>query len=160
VPFTYEPHDYVWERRSEVLLQASATVVGVFLPLTAVVFYLALSVFSVVDPRRRVRVRARRPAGMNALVHVGEHHVFGHPARARTSRRPAAQIAGSPQQRGVQDQMLAEPGNPVHSGQATLAAATQAADVTLVLFRSITVSPSHCARSPHGVGGGASSARG
>jgi hypothetical protein len=47
------------ERRSAVLLQASATIVGVFLPLTAVVFYLALSIFTIVDPQRRVRVRAR-----------------------------------------------------------------------------------------------------
>jgi uncharacterized membrane protein len=52
------------ERRSAVLLQASATVVGVFLPLTAVIFYLAVSVFFIVDPLRHVRVRARRPAGM------------------------------------------------------------------------------------------------
>jgi uncharacterized membrane protein len=50
------------ERRSEMLLQATATVVGVFLPLTAVVFYLALSIFTIVDPRRPMRVRARRPA--------------------------------------------------------------------------------------------------
>jgi len=50
------------ERRSALLLQASATVVGVFLPLTAVVFYLALSIFTIVDPRRRLRVRPRRPA--------------------------------------------------------------------------------------------------
>jgi len=50
------------ERRSALLLQAGATVAGVFLPLTAVVFYLALSIFTIVDPRRRVRVRARRPA--------------------------------------------------------------------------------------------------
>jgi uncharacterized membrane protein len=50
------------ERRSALLLQASATVVGVFLPLTAVVFYLALSIFTIVDPRRHLRVRARWPA--------------------------------------------------------------------------------------------------
>jgi uncharacterized membrane protein len=53
------------ERRSAVLLQAGATVVGVFLPLTAVVFYLALSVFFIVDPLRHMRVPARRPAGRN-----------------------------------------------------------------------------------------------
>jgi uncharacterized membrane protein len=53
------------ERRSTTLLQASATVVGVFLPLTAVVFYRALSVFFVIDPRRHMRIRARRPARMN-----------------------------------------------------------------------------------------------
>jgi uncharacterized membrane protein len=50
------------ERRSALLLQASATAVGVFLPLTAVVFYLALSIFTIVDPRRHLRVRARWPA--------------------------------------------------------------------------------------------------
>ena len=66
-------------------------------------------------------------------------HKPGHPARAGTSRRLVAQIAGSPQRRGVHDQMLPEPGNPVHSGQSTLGAAAQAADVTLVLFG---VSPS------------------
>jgi uncharacterized membrane protein len=48
------------ERRSAVLLQAGATIVGGFLPLTAVVFYLALSIFTILDPQRRVRVRARR----------------------------------------------------------------------------------------------------
>jgi TMEM175 potassium channel family protein len=51
------------ERRSATLLQASATVVGVFLPLTAVVFYLALSIFFIVDPLRHMRLRAGRPAG-------------------------------------------------------------------------------------------------
>jgi uncharacterized membrane protein len=53
------------ERRSAVLLQAGATVVGVFLPLTAVVFYLALSVFFIVDPLRHMGLPARRPAGRN-----------------------------------------------------------------------------------------------
>jgi hypothetical protein len=51
------------ERRSAVLLQASVAVAGVFVPLTAVAFYLALSLFFVVDPLRDVRVRAGRPAG-------------------------------------------------------------------------------------------------
>ena len=53
------------ERRSAMLLQAAATVVGGFLPLAAVIFYLAVSVFFVIDPFRRVRVRARRPARAN-----------------------------------------------------------------------------------------------
>ncbi len=52
------------ERRSAVLLQAGATVVGAFLPLTAVVFYLALSVFFVLDPLRHMRIRGGRPAGV------------------------------------------------------------------------------------------------
>ena len=51
------------ERRSATLLQASATVVGGFLPLTAVIFYLALSIFFIIDPLRHMRGRARRPAG-------------------------------------------------------------------------------------------------
>ena len=53
------------ERRSATLLQASATVVGAFLPLTAVIFYLAVSVFVIIDPLRHMRARARRPAGTN-----------------------------------------------------------------------------------------------
>ena len=44
------------------LLQASATVVGVFLPLIAVVVYLAVSVFFVTDPLRHLHARPRRPA--------------------------------------------------------------------------------------------------
>ncbi len=52
------------ERRSAVLLQAGATVVGAFLPLTAVVFYLAVSIFFIVDPLRHMRIRGGRPAGM------------------------------------------------------------------------------------------------
>jgi uncharacterized membrane protein len=57
------------ERRSAVLLQAGATVVGAFLPLTAVIFYLAVSVFFVIDPLRHMGRRAaarpdkRAPAG-------------------------------------------------------------------------------------------------
>ena len=38
--------------------------VGVFLPLTAVVFYLALSIFFFLDPLRHMRTRGGRPAGM------------------------------------------------------------------------------------------------
>jgi hypothetical protein len=46
-------------------LQGGATVVGVFLPLTAVVFYLTLSVFFIVDPLPHMGVPASRPAGRN-----------------------------------------------------------------------------------------------
>jgi hypothetical protein len=53
------------ERRSAMLFQAGATVVGGFLPLAAVIFYLAVSIFFVIDPFRRVRVRASRPARAN-----------------------------------------------------------------------------------------------
>jgi uncharacterized membrane protein len=53
------------ERRSALLLQATATAAGAFLPLAAVIFYLALSIFFVIDPFRHMRVRARRPASAN-----------------------------------------------------------------------------------------------
>jgi uncharacterized membrane protein YbaN (DUF454 family) len=49
-----------------VLLQVSATVIGVFLPLLAVVFYLALAIFYVIDPIRFVRTRGRRRAKMKS----------------------------------------------------------------------------------------------
>jgi len=48
------------ERRAEVLLQGGATVVGAFLPITAVVFYLAVSVLSVVESLRHIRLRRQR----------------------------------------------------------------------------------------------------
>jgi uncharacterized membrane protein len=51
---------FAQQRRSAMLLQASATVVGVFLPLLAVVFYLALAIFYVIDPIRLIRTRSRR----------------------------------------------------------------------------------------------------
>ena len=49
---------FATQRRSAVLLQASATVVGAFLPLLAVVFYLALAIFYVIDPVRLMRTRS------------------------------------------------------------------------------------------------------
>jgi uncharacterized membrane protein len=56
---------FAQQRRSAVLLQATATVVGVFLPLLAVVFYLALAIFYLIDPVRLVRSRSRRRTGVN-----------------------------------------------------------------------------------------------
>jgi len=50
------------ERRAAVLLQAGAAVVGAFLPVTAVVFYLAVSVLYVVEPLWHIRIRIRRPS--------------------------------------------------------------------------------------------------
>src|SRR5690348_12541488 len=52
------------ERRAAMLLQASATVVGAFLPLTAVVFYLAVSIFFFLNPLQHLRTRAHRAAGI------------------------------------------------------------------------------------------------
>jgi uncharacterized membrane protein len=57
------------QRRSAVVLQASATVVGAFLPLLSVVFYLALAIFYVIDPVRLMRSRPRRRP-QTALGHV------------------------------------------------------------------------------------------
>jgi uncharacterized membrane protein len=48
------------ERRAAVQLQAGGTVVGAFLPVIAVVFYLAVSVVFVIEPLRHIRIRHRR----------------------------------------------------------------------------------------------------
>src|SRR5215469_18274834 len=55
---------FAQQRRSAALLQASATVIGVFLSLLAVIFYLALAIFYVIDPIRLMRNRSRRGAMM------------------------------------------------------------------------------------------------
>jgi uncharacterized membrane protein len=57
---------FAQQRRSAVLLQASATIVGAFLPLLATVFYLALAIFYVIDPIRLIRTRSRRRARVKA----------------------------------------------------------------------------------------------
>jgi len=51
---------FAHERRAAVQMQAGATVVGVFLPAIAVVFYLALSVLFIVEPLRHIHLRGRR----------------------------------------------------------------------------------------------------
>jgi len=57
-----ELQSFARERRAAVQLQAGATIIGVFLPAIAVVFYLAVSVLSVIEPLRRIRLRRRRAA--------------------------------------------------------------------------------------------------
>jgi hypothetical protein len=60
---------FATQRRSAMLLQASATIVGAFLPLLAVVFYLALAIFYIIDPVRLMRTHGRgraRIKGMSA----------------------------------------------------------------------------------------------
>jgi hypothetical protein len=52
------------ERRAAVQLQAGATIVGVFLPVTAVAFYLAVSVLTIIEPLRRIRIRRRRASAL------------------------------------------------------------------------------------------------
>jgi uncharacterized membrane protein len=48
------------ERRAAAQLQGGATVVGVFLPVIAAVFYLAVSVLFIVEPLRHLHLRRRR----------------------------------------------------------------------------------------------------
>jgi uncharacterized membrane protein len=55
-----ELQGFARQRQAEVLLQGGATIVGLFLPVTAVVFYLAVSVVSVVEPLRHIRLRRQR----------------------------------------------------------------------------------------------------
>jgi uncharacterized membrane protein len=50
------------ERRAAAVLQVGATVVGVFLPMVAVIFYLAVSLISVVEPLRHIHIRRWRAA--------------------------------------------------------------------------------------------------
>ena len=50
------------ERRAAAQLQAGATAVGVFFPVIAAVFYLAVSVLFLVEPLRHLNVRKRRAA--------------------------------------------------------------------------------------------------
>jgi TMEM175 potassium channel family protein len=51
------------ERRAAALFQGGATVLGAFLPVIAIIFYLAVSLVFIVEPLRRVRIRARASSG-------------------------------------------------------------------------------------------------
>lgn len=61
-----ELQTFATQRRSALLLQASATVRGAFLPLIAVAFYLALAIFYVIDPVRLMRTSSLRRARLAA----------------------------------------------------------------------------------------------
>jgi TMEM175 potassium channel family protein len=62
------------ERRAAVLVQAGAAVVGAFLPVTAIVFYLAVSVLYVVEPLWHIRIRIRRgELDPRCLAHRVQH---------------------------------------------------------------------------------------
>ena len=56
------------ERRAASLFQTGATVLGAFLPVIAIVFYLAVSLVFIVEPFRRVRIRARAPSSRDELA--------------------------------------------------------------------------------------------
>lgn len=55
------------ERRVGALFQGGATVLGVFVPVVAIVFYLAVSVVFIVEPLRRIRIRTRAPSSLDQL---------------------------------------------------------------------------------------------
>jgi uncharacterized membrane protein len=62
-----ELQSFARERRAAALFQGGATVLGAFLPVVAIVFYLAVSLVFVVEPLRRVRIRGRAPSGRDEL---------------------------------------------------------------------------------------------
>ena len=78
------------QRRSAVLLQASATVVGAFLPLLAVVFYLALAIFYVIDPVRLMHTRSLRRARLEGESAANLRYGGGPAARQTGHSYPEA----------------------------------------------------------------------
>jgi hypothetical protein len=57
-----ELRGFAGERKTAVLLQASAAVVGLVLPVIAVIFYLAVSMIYLIEPFREVDIHAPRAA--------------------------------------------------------------------------------------------------
>jgi len=57
-----ELRGFAGERKTAVLLQASAAVVGLLLPVMAVIFYLAISMIYLIGPFREVDIHAPRAA--------------------------------------------------------------------------------------------------
>jgi uncharacterized membrane protein len=60
------------ERRAGALFQGGATALGAFLPVIAIVFYLAVSVAFIVEPLRRIRIRARAPSRRDEALEPSE----------------------------------------------------------------------------------------
>ena len=56
------------ERRVAALSQGGATVLGAFLPVVAIVFYLAVSLVFIIEPLRRVRIRTRASSSADELA--------------------------------------------------------------------------------------------
>jgi uncharacterized membrane protein len=59
---------FAGERRTAALFQGGATVLGAFVPVVAIVFYLAVSLVFVVEPLGRIRIRARAPSSRDELA--------------------------------------------------------------------------------------------
>ena len=97
---------FATQRRSAVLLQASATVVGAFLPLLAVVFYLALAVFYVIDPVRLVNTRSLRRARLEGK---SAENLRASGPGTRPSARLAEGPVGLPRWMGRPRRILAGP---------------------------------------------------
>jgi uncharacterized membrane protein len=55
------------ERRAAALFQGGGTVLGAFLPVVAIVVYLAVSLVFIIEPLRRIRIRGRAPSGRDEL---------------------------------------------------------------------------------------------
>lgn len=63
-----ELHVFSRERRAAALFQGGATALGAFLPVVAIVIYLAVSLVFIVEPLRRVRIRTRALSGTDELA--------------------------------------------------------------------------------------------
>ena len=55
------------ERRAAALFQGGGTVLGAFVPVVAMVVYLAVSLVFIIEPLRRVRIRGGAPSGRDEL---------------------------------------------------------------------------------------------
>src|SRR5262249_33586424 len=63
-----DPKAFARERRAAALFRGGPTALGAFLPVVAIAFYLAVSLVFIVEPLRRIRVRARAPSGRDELA--------------------------------------------------------------------------------------------
>jgi len=62
-----ELQTFARERRVAAVFQGGATVLGVFLPVVAIGFYLAVSLVFIIEPLQRIRIRGRAPSGRDEL---------------------------------------------------------------------------------------------
>jgi len=63
---------FAGERRVAALSQGGATALGAFLPVIAIAFYLAVSLVFIIEPLRRIRIRARAPSGRDEAAEPSE----------------------------------------------------------------------------------------
>jgi TMEM175 potassium channel family protein len=58
---------FAGERRAAALFQGGGTVLGAFVPVVAIVVYLAVSLVFIIEPLRRIRIRGTAPSGQDGL---------------------------------------------------------------------------------------------